>query len=209
MSKSLDDMTDDDHIRYMLDGSDRGLIENLWESPNAWTFGGGVWIGKEDPRIMFDPRTPSGKPDFLPLNRHCRFEVSSFHLAETAAQGVVLWLQTGPRDEGSPSIKNRTLCGWVRLEREVEARKWVWFLNDLIETHLAKQEAHWNSLTDAQRAELLDDARFESSVRALERVGIPLPEYTGRDGFIAALKKLETADAPIVGRTPASSDDKK
>lgn len=209
MSKSLDDMTDDDHIRYMLDGSDRGLIENLWESPNAWTFGGGVWIGKEDPRIMFDPRTPSGQPDFLPLNRHCRFDVSSFLLAETGAQGVVLWLQTGPRDTGSPSIKNRTLCGWVRLEREVEARKWAWFLNDLIEAHVAKQEAHWNSLTDAQREELINDARFESSVRSLERLGIPLPEYTGPDQFIAALEQLGTADTPIAGRSLARSEDKK
>jgi hypothetical protein len=204
MSKSLAEMTDDDHIRYMLDGGDRGLIERLWETKDAWTFGGGVWIGKEHPLIKFDARRPSEKPDFLPLSRHCQFEARSFHLHDTGAHGVVIWLQTGPRDEGSPSLKNRTLCGWVPLEREVEARTWVWVLNDLIESHVAKQEADWSSLTDAQRTALINDAHFESGVRFLERVGIPIPEYTGRDEFMAALQKLEAADAPVAARRVAS-----
>jgi hypothetical protein len=206
MSKSRDEMTDDDHIRYMLDGTDRGLIEDLWEAPDGWTFGGGVWLSKEYPLLKFDT---SGRPDLLPLSRHCHFEARSFHLADTGAQGVVLWLQTGPRDERSPSIKNRTLCGWVRLEREVEARKWVWFLNDVIEAHVAKQEARWNALTDAERADLINEIRFESSVRFLERIGVPVPAYTGRDQFMAALNDLAAGDAPIAGHTAARSTDKK
>ncbi len=39
-------MTDEDHIPFMLDGGPRGLIERLYETADAWGFGGSRWLAK-------------------------------------------------------------------------------------------------------------------------------------------------------------------
>ncbi len=173
MTKPFEQMTDEDHVRFMLDGGDRGLIDRLHETDDVWTFGGGVQLAKAYPVLRFGD--PDGKGEFVPLSSHCRFELTPFSLADTGASGFALWLQTGPRDETSPSLRNRSLCGWVPPDREAEAKAWAAHLNEAIREHVAKQQAAWNALTDEQREQAINEARFEASVRFLERVGIPMP----------------------------------
>lgn len=172
---STDRKTDEDHIRYMLDGGDRGLIDHLWEMDDAWGFGGSVWLAKEQPVMKFGGPSPSESDEFVPLSSHYQFHATPFHLTDTGTRGTAIWLQTGPRDERSSSLDNRVLCGWVRPEREPDARKWVAFLNGLMASHLARRQAEWDALTDDQRAEATNAARFEESVRFFERMGVPMP----------------------------------
>ena len=175
MSKNIDEMTDDDHVRYMLDGGDRGLIAHLWEMQDAWGFGGGVWLAKEQPLIKYGGPSPSKKDEFVPVSAHCRFEAIPFHLADIGARGLAIWFQTGPRDERSSSLDNRTLCGWVRPEQEDDAKKWVRFLNGLIASHIARRQAAWDALTEEQRADAISAAHFEASFRFFEQLGVPVP----------------------------------
>jgi hypothetical protein len=200
MSKPRDQMTDEDHIRYMLDGGDRGIIEKLWEMKDSWGFGGGVWLAKEHPLVKFGVAGPSKKDEFLPLNASCRFEATPFHLADTGARGLAVWFQWGPRDERSCSLDNRTLCGWVRPEREADVTEWLRFLNELVAAHIAKRQAAWDAMTDEQRQDAISAAHFEASRLAFERLGIPMP----RD--MNELEKWAKADAPIDGRRKEPPD---
>jgi hypothetical protein len=136
-----DDMTDEDHVRYMLDGGERGLIERLWETKDAWGFGGSLWIAKEHPVFKDGPmRGETG--DITRLTSHNRFEKTKFHLADTGARGWALWFLRGPRDASSGSLDNRSLCGWVPLDRENELSGWLDFLNGLIETQPRVLQEH-------------------------------------------------------------------
>jgi hypothetical protein len=159
----------------MLDGSDRGLVTKLWELPDAWGFGGGLWLAKEHPMVKLGAMGPSDKDEFLTLNSSCRFEATPFHLAGSGARGHAIWFQTGPRDEGSSSMHNRMLCGWVTPDRAEDLAQWLHFLNELVTAHVAKLKAQWDALTEEEKQDALSAAHLEASFRAFERMGIPMP----------------------------------
>ena len=175
MTSTRDAMTDQDHIRYMLDGSDRGRVTKLWEAPDAWGFGGGLWLAKEHPMVKLGAREASDKDEFLTLNASCRFEATPFQLDESGVRGEAIWFQSGPRDTGAPSLHNRILCGWVAADRAADLAEWIRFLNELIAAHVATLKAQGDALTDEQKQDAISAAHFEASFRHFERMGIPMP----------------------------------
>ena len=189
-------MTDEDHIRYMLDGGERGRIERPVETKDAWGFGGTLWLAKEHPAFKDGPMTePSGT--ITQLNSHCRFETTRFELADAGAKGFAVWFVRGFRDTSSSSLDNRSLCGWVRLEREAEFAGWIDFLNDLIAKHLAKLQAAWEAMTDEERRDAMSHQHFEASMAFFRRLGVPTPEAQNMDEFMTRLEAMASADSPV------------
>ncbi|MBZ0234862.1 MAG: hypothetical protein K8M05_21220 [Deltaproteobacteria bacterium] len=187
-------MTDEDHIRYMLDGGERGLIERLWETKDAWGFGGSLWIAKEHPLFKDGPmRDASG--DITRLTSYNRFEKTRFHLADTGARGWAVWFLRGPRDAASGSMDNRSLCGWVHLEREAELSGWLDFLNSLIETHVEKASAAWSAMTEAER-QAVSDRHVQRSLAFFRSLGISMPDAENMDELVDKMQEMGK-DGPI------------
>ncbi len=159
--KPLHELTDDDHVRNMLDGADHGLLDRLGETDDAWSLGE-VQLAKRLPFFRFGGPPPA-ECEFASLNTFCRFEALSFAL-DQRARGFAVWLQTGPRNERSLSLHNRGLCGWVRADREVDVKRWIWSLNDVIEALLVKQQASLEGLTREAHSELLTASLREARV---------------------------------------------
>jgi hypothetical protein len=173
-ASSPGEFADDDHIRYMLDGGDRGTIERLWESKDAWGFGGPLLLSKDYPAFK-DGSMGKTTGEISMLNDHCRFEKTRFALSDTGASGWAVWFQRGPREASSGSLHNRSLCGWVPLDREPEVTGWIDFLNHTIAAHLDKRRAAWEAMTEEQRQDAISAEHFRRSFAFFESLGIPVP----------------------------------
>lgn len=163
-------MTDDDHIRYMLDGGTRGQIERLIESKDTIGFGGGLWLHAELPAFKEDVGRP-GPMRLGELRRRSEFYKQRFEL-DTGAAGFAVWFRRGSDPLRPRRDDDRTLCGWVPLAREAEVTAWLERLNTLIQTNLdrigspsAEQELEAAAAAHAQRGAMTRVAAWRASVR--------------------------------------------
>jgi hypothetical protein len=175
-------MSDDDHIRYMLDGGTRGLLEHLVELRDAWGFGGTIWIAKHAAVYKVGPGD-STDGDLYPLRPATRWEKTWFEL-DTGAKGWAVWFHAPEL-----ALDGRSLCGWVPPEREVELTKWLTFLN----AEIAKLVANAPPVDPAEEAA----KKFALTRAFYEHLGIPLPEAGNMDELVGRLEEASKADHPI------------
>ncbi|MBE7453860.1 MAG: hypothetical protein HS111_34820 [Kofleriaceae bacterium] len=187
-------MTDDQHIQYMLDGDDRGRIEQLYEMQTAWGFGGAMLIHKEQPLVLL------GRDEF-PLRRRSEFYAERFDVSLGAAAenrracGFAVWFRRGSDPLRPRSRADRTLCGWVELERESEAASWIRKLNAAIQANLDRAGAP----SAEQELEVATQVHTQGTAALLRGIGVPLPEVDSMDSIVDELGKMD-ADSPLPGR---------
>lgn len=187
-------MTDDQHIQYMLDGDDRGRIEQLYEMQTAWGFGGAMLIHKEQPLVLL------GRDEF-PLRRRSEFYAERFDVSLGAAagnrrvRGFAVWFRRGSDPLRPLRRADRTLCGWVELEREAEAASWIQKLNAAIQSNLDRAGAP----SAEQELEVATQAHTQGTAALLRGLGVPLPAVDSMDNLVDELEKMD-ADGPIPGR---------
>jgi hypothetical protein len=192
-----DSMTDEDHVRYMLDGGDRGLILRLYETNDSLGFGGGLWIAKEQP-LFKDGVTPSGGGRISQLYRRSRFYKQRFELPDTGAKGWAVWFQRGSDPLRPNTPGNCVLCGWVRLDREAEVTGWLDRLNELIQVNLDRAGAP----SEEQEREAAAAAHARGSAAILGSLGIKVPGAENMDDLVTKVAELGK-DGPIDARSVA------
>jgi hypothetical protein len=182
-------VSDNDYIRYMLDGGTRGMITNLVETRDAWGFGGSLWISKTSAHYRAG-ETGTRSTGIFALQTGSAFEKTWFEI-DTGAKGWALWFR-------APGMKldGRMLCGWVPPEREAAMTGWISLLNDEITKRV----------NEAENANPVSSERsFEMTKAFFEHLGIAVPAASNTDAFVTAVESAAKADGPLDRRSKASS----
>lgn len=191
-----EDMTDDEHVSYMLDGGDRGLIESFIKTEDSIGFGGGIVLHRELPAYKYLSRP--GGPKALPVGRRSEFYAQRFAL-DTGASGVAVWFWTGEDPVRPRRRANRTLCGWVPLAREAELAAWLEELNRTIQANLDRVGA---PTTEAE-LEVAMKAHTQGNIALLRGLGLTVPDADNMDELVTRLEEAGR-DGPIDARGKAS-----
>jgi hypothetical protein len=169
-----------------------GRVERLVETKDAWGFGGTSWLSKHHAVWKDGPaRSPEGQINAL--HPSCEYYLQRFAL-DTGARGLAIWFRRGPADPALP-LGNRSLLGWVALEREGEAAGWIAFLNGEIKARLRDAAAARAEMTDAEH-EAASAAHLQTSLAWIGSLGVPVPQAATMDELVDKLKAA-AADGPI------------
>jgi hypothetical protein len=182
-------VSDDDYIRYMLDGGTRGMIRDLVETRDAWGLGGSLWISKTSAHYRAG-ETGTTSAGIFALQTGSAFEKTWFEI-DTGAKGWALWFR-------APGMKldGRMLCGWVPPEREAAMTGWISLLNDEITKRV----------NEAENANPVSSERsFEMTKAFFEHLGIAVPAASNTDAFVTALEAAANAEGPLDRRSKPST----
>jgi hypothetical protein len=197
--------TDDEHIQYMLDGGDRGRIEQLYETSDAWGFGGGLRIHKEAPVVRLGD-------DVFQLRRRSEFYIARFdvslgpnglHGGDRRAQGYAVWFRRGSDPLRPQRRADRSLCGWVELEREADVTSWIGKLNSVIQSNLDRAGAP----SSEEELDGAVNAHTQGTAAFLRGLGVPIPAVSSMDDLVDEVRKMD-ADSPVVGGSSIAKPDR-
>jgi hypothetical protein len=137
-----------------------GSSTSSWK-PDAWGFGGTLWVSKVHAAFKEGPPT-NASGNIFALHHESRFYLQPFVLPDAGIRGSAIWFQKGPTDDRLP-LGNRSLCGWVTPEREVEGAAWISFLNaHILDRIKARVDEFMTKLEDMAAQDGPIDLRTES-----------------------------------------------